>query len=171
MGRAGNSATMSNNGRYVIVGIVGFKCQIWKPASGVSACDDYFQILEAIMDIMQVLQIICKNPEAHDKGTEVISRVSLRCHYLPTAFFKSFIFPYRIPVQVHCTHPPGCSQSFWTIQQHRRTLTLQALPSAGCSCPALCWWDWCRPAAVLQWLPLHPAQPFAHGVSGRHSEA
>lgn len=41
------------------------------------------------MDIMQVLQTICKNPEAHDKGTELMSRVSIRCHYLLIAFFKS----------------------------------------------------------------------------------
>uniref|UniRef100_A0A3B3H6H2 Phosphatidylinositol 4-kinase alpha n=1 Tax=Oryzias latipes TaxID=8090 RepID=A0A3B3H6H2_ORYLA len=27
------------------------------------------QILEALMDIMQVLQDVCRNPEAHDKGT------------------------------------------------------------------------------------------------------
>lgn len=42
---------------------------MWKPPAGVSVCDPYFQILEAIMEIMQVLQIICKNPEAHDRGT------------------------------------------------------------------------------------------------------
>uniref|UniRef100_A0A3Q3WCT9 Phosphatidylinositol 4-kinase, catalytic, alpha b n=1 Tax=Mola mola TaxID=94237 RepID=A0A3Q3WCT9_MOLML len=38
--------------------------------SDVAQRDDALQrqILEAVMDIMQVLQNICKNPEAHDKG-------------------------------------------------------------------------------------------------------
>uniref|UniRef100_A0AAX7U108 Phosphatidylinositol 4-kinase alpha n=1 Tax=Astatotilapia calliptera TaxID=8154 RepID=A0AAX7U108_ASTCA len=37
--------------------------------SDVAQCDETLrgQILEAVMDIMQVLQDICKNPEAHDK--------------------------------------------------------------------------------------------------------
>lgn len=31
----------------------------------------FLQILEALMDIMQVLQDICKNPEAYDKGANI----------------------------------------------------------------------------------------------------
>lgn len=34
-------------------------------------CDHLCQILEAVMDIMQVLQDICKNPEDHEKGTNI----------------------------------------------------------------------------------------------------
>lgn len=34
------------------------------------------QILEAVMEIMQVLQGICKNPEAHDKGTDINTETS-----------------------------------------------------------------------------------------------
>lgn len=34
-------------------------------------CDHLCQILEVVMDIMQVLQDICKNPEDHEKGTTI----------------------------------------------------------------------------------------------------
>lgn len=34
-------------------------------------CGHLCQILEAVMDIMQVLQDICKNPEDHEKGTNI----------------------------------------------------------------------------------------------------
>uniref|UniRef100_A0A667ZJT5 Phosphatidylinositol 4-kinase, catalytic, alpha a n=1 Tax=Myripristis murdjan TaxID=586833 RepID=A0A667ZJT5_9TELE len=36
------------------------------------------QILEAVMDIMQVLHDICKNPEAHDKGTLTTDALDLK---------------------------------------------------------------------------------------------
>uniref|UniRef100_A0A3B3YSI9 Uncharacterized protein n=1 Tax=Poecilia mexicana TaxID=48701 RepID=A0A3B3YSI9_9TELE len=51
--------------------------------SDVAQRDENFrgQILEALMDIMQVLQDICKNPDAHDKGTN------------PTPFTVSPCFP------------------------------------------------------------------------------
>uniref|UniRef100_A0A3B5MGX3 Phosphatidylinositol 4-kinase, catalytic, alpha b n=1 Tax=Xiphophorus couchianus TaxID=32473 RepID=A0A3B5MGX3_9TELE len=41
--------------------------------SDVAQRDENFrgQILEALMDIMQVLQDICKNPDAHDKGANL----------------------------------------------------------------------------------------------------
>lgn len=84
------------------------------------------------MDIMQVLQNICKSPEAHDKGTEALSRQ--QCHYWP---IKPFVSLRRIPVQVRGPHPPGCGQSLRAIQQHGRSLALQALPPAGGSRPAL----------------------------------
>lgn len=32
------------------------------------------------MDIMQVLQDICKNPEAHDKGTNITHHASIVCY-------------------------------------------------------------------------------------------
>lgn len=162
------TAALANNGRYVKVQLCDWSTRYKKPPSWLSVCDHCFQVLEAIMDIMQVLQNICKSPEAHDKGPEAMSRTSLTCHYWP---IKSFVFLSRIPVPVRCPHPPGCGQSFWAIQQHGRGLALQALPSTGRSCPALGWWGRRCPAAVLQRLPLHPAQPFAHGLSGRHPEA
>uniref|UniRef100_A0A3B4AVV8 Phosphatidylinositol 4-kinase, catalytic, alpha b n=1 Tax=Periophthalmus magnuspinnatus TaxID=409849 RepID=A0A3B4AVV8_9GOBI len=42
------------------------------------------QILEAIMDLMQVLQDICKNPDTHDKGKTHFHFVTLdiSCYYL-----------------------------------------------------------------------------------------
>ncbi|KAE8285393.1 Phosphatidylinositol 4-kinase alpha [Larimichthys crocea] len=67
------------------------------------------QILEALMDIMQVLQDICKNPEAYDK--------EYLCRYT-------------------CAHPARCRPSLRPIQQHRRAAAVQAVPSTGRSCAA-----------------------------------
>lgn len=62
-------AILSNKGHNVVKVGVKYKGTDGKPPAGVSVCTHFFQILEAIMDIMQVLQMICKNPEAHDRGT------------------------------------------------------------------------------------------------------
>ena len=69
------------------------------------------QILEAIMDIMQVLQDICKNPEDHDKGLSITHLTPL-FHVMIFEFFSSAnSFCNLFSVQSICvsTSCPPCS--------------------------------------------------------------
>lgn len=68
------------------------------------------------MDIMQVLQNICKNPDAHDKGADMVHLIHTEACSLVN--LGVFVSPCRVSVQVHRAHLTWCCQSLWAIQQH-----------------------------------------------------
>lgn len=63
------------------------------------------------MDIMQILQDICKNPEDHDKGTNITHLMHPFVCDLPVYVFNCSTFRNPFPVQITCvgTLCPPCS--------------------------------------------------------------
>lgn len=86
---------LNNNFIFMLCLKLGFSVT---PPGGVSVCDHYFQILEAIMDIMQVLQVICKNPEVHDKGALIIS------WYFSDICWQSTLYPSFSSIEYLCRY-------------------------------------------------------------------
>jgi len=122
------------------------------------------------MDIMHVLQDICKNPEAHDKGTDA-TRLLRPQHVTQLLPHMASTFLPRVPVQVHRAHLAGRGPSFRPLQQHRRAAALQAVPAAGGHRAAVGRRQRRAGPPLLQRLPLHPVELVAHGVSGGRHEA
>lgn len=124
-----------------------------------------FQILNTVMEVMQELQDMCQTPDNHDKGKKALGRER---YVLPT--LRTLVFHFsRPPVQVYCPQPAWNDSSFWPLQQHRRSSSVQVVPQRLTPGPLCHRGNGGCATKVLQWLSLYLTILTANCVSGRLS--